>query len=68
MGGNEVQDGEPEEEMKSEDDIKKNAGRDAGGTKTKVEIWKSLRGPIMTRAIRLEIYASLVPKTRMARS
>jgi hypothetical protein len=40
MAGNAIQDREPAEKMKSEEHDKKNAGRDAGATKTKLEIWK----------------------------
>jgi hypothetical protein len=40
MAGKVVQDREPEEKINCEEHNKKNAGRDAGARKTKVEIWK----------------------------
>jgi hypothetical protein len=40
MAGNAIQDREPAEKMNWEEHNKKNAGRDAGATKTKVEIWR----------------------------
>jgi hypothetical protein len=40
MAGNAVQDCERAEKINWEEHNKKKAGRNAGGTKTKVEIWK----------------------------
>jgi hypothetical protein len=40
VAGNVVQDGERAEKINWVENKKKNAGRDAGATKTKVEIWK----------------------------